>query len=163
MDISSWPMERIMLLPDNLFGQRYLYGRQNGVSDDDTEGLTIEATLPERMVIWEVGVKAFIDRTVDAAVRGSVSFWLVAHRTAVPAQIRLGHVLFPYVSAEGDPNGSLAHDTVVRQLRMGVERRGQWLGIIMASGPAVAVQFKVWLVISSVPTWIPDGIGKLYE
>lgn len=54
MDISSWPMNKKMVLPDHFFGRREVLQLAADLSDANAVYAISPAGLPEKTAIWEV-------------------------------------------------------------------------------------------------------------
>jgi len=54
MDVSKWPLDEIMQLPDHAFGRRWIVSvGRSGLSNNILYDIS-EAGLPERFVVWEI-------------------------------------------------------------------------------------------------------------
>lgn len=54
MDISKWPLNKIMQLPDWCFGRRWWVGTYIGTAADAASYFLIEESVPDRFVLWDV-------------------------------------------------------------------------------------------------------------
>lgn len=54
MDISKWPLDRIMQLPDWCFGRRWWVGKYVGTQADDPNLFIIEESVPDIFILWDV-------------------------------------------------------------------------------------------------------------
>lgn len=54
MDVSRWPLHKIMQLPDWCFGQRWWIGTYVGTAADALTYFTIEDRVPDRFVVWSM-------------------------------------------------------------------------------------------------------------
>lgn len=84
MDVSKWPLDKIMQLPDCCFGRRWWIGTYIGTAGGALTYFTIEERLPDRFVIWSMLVQGCdwtagtgIDLTIRLAYKGfdNDSFW----------------------------------------------------------------------------------------
>lgn len=53
-DISSWSMDRIMQLPDEAFGRRWITGIAISLSAASRKVRMIEPAVPDKIVIWSI-------------------------------------------------------------------------------------------------------------
>jgi len=54
MDVSKWPIDKIMALPDWCFGMKWWVGTYVGTSADGFTPFIIEESVPDRFVLWDV-------------------------------------------------------------------------------------------------------------
>ena len=54
MDVSRWPLERRMALPDWCFGQRWWIGKTVGTTADGQVYFFIEDLPPDNFVVWDI-------------------------------------------------------------------------------------------------------------
>ena len=54
MDISKWSLDKIMELPDWVFGKRWWVGTYIGTSGASTSYFMIEESVPDKFVLWDV-------------------------------------------------------------------------------------------------------------
>lgn len=58
MHINDWPMDRIMEMPDSVFGRRWLVGVAMTLTDANPVFDISEFALPDRFILWEIVVVA---------------------------------------------------------------------------------------------------------
>jgi len=54
VDISKWPLNKIMQLPDHCFGRRWWVGTYVGTAADATTYFAIEESVPDKFILWDV-------------------------------------------------------------------------------------------------------------
>ncbi len=70
MNISNWPIDKIMGLPDHCFGRREILQLAVDLADANPVYSISPAGLPDRMVIWEVNAaaRAVVASTIHAGL-----------------------------------------------------------------------------------------------
>lgn len=156
MDIRSWPLDRIMQLPDHCFGRRWPVGvgfyTGAGISFFDIS----EAALPERCVIWGLAFAAELPSTGDHC---TFSFSLGDILPTTLAEFNAFDVLFRdfgyTVTLRRAFTISYGNGFVWVPLRYNLESGGKRLvTYIVRSTPSVLPWAAI--VVSSVPTEVPD-------
>ena len=163
MLISHWPDHKIMELPDNLFGRRWLYSLHGFSGSQDRTEWRFLGTLPERVVIWELCARAKYKQDAAGDADARFKLVLVDDANASDADINNGEPVFGYCWEEDTGERTIAFDLEVRRLRMLVHTQGKRFAITAIGAAADNAEFEIGIVVSSVPVSIPDGIGKLYE
>lgn len=54
MDISRWPLDKIMQLPDHCFGRKWWVGTYVGTTADAPNYFLIEESVPDIFILWDV-------------------------------------------------------------------------------------------------------------
>ncbi len=156
MDIRNWPLDKIMQLPDNLFGQHWPVGIS---VFHETELLLYdisEMALPEVMVIWEMNY-IYCQATLGAGecslALGDVLPTTDAQFDALEPLFRdLGQLVFPRRHLVAQAVGG----TRRMNMRKAVHTAGRRLvGRFEFAGP-LTQWGQAYLVISSIPKEVPD-------
>ncbi|MBA7610302.1 hypothetical protein ES703_17509 [subsurface metagenome] len=156
MDVSRWPMDRIMQLPDHCFGRRWpIAVTVIGAAASPRFDIS-EMALPERCVIWEFTVlfaKEILAEAVFEIRLGDVL-------PTTMAQFREYEVLFKGVRGQAVPDG-LIHVTSMtsvnwQNFKMPVQSTGRRIVVGIDIGVAVGDQIQVALTVSSIPREVPD-------
>lgn len=156
MDVRNWAMDQIMQLPDNCFGQRWVIGLTSNVPNANAIFDICEAGLPEVCVIWEVCYTCFgsIGMTLD------IGLALGDQPPATEAAYALLPSLMPEVVSRTSGRG---HQEILTNVEISIRRPR----LVVASGGrrivgrfirvlGNAVGGQVALVVSSIPTEVPD-------
>ncbi|MBA7562200.1 hypothetical protein ES708_03849 [subsurface metagenome] len=158
MNIRDWSLDRIMQLPDACFGQQWPIGLA-GQPLLDTPAFDIsEAALPDTTVIWEVLTWTAHVPTVPVIIE----IYLGDHLPATDAEFRAMEPLFSGVrdvnnrpsSFEANRNMFLA----VSRIKMAAKAQGRRLVARFSTDNATAIDSHVILVVSSIPTEVPDWL-----
>lgn len=159
MDIRNWPIDRIMQLPDCCFGRRWPISVSMEQATKATYYDISEAGMPERCVIWSFvpWMSGYTAEFVD------VSLALGDVLPANDAEFDANEVLFRDIGviAGGRRRVTLSHNPgpLVLPLRLPIEATGRRLigrFVWTATGGATIL---VILVISSIPTEVPDWLS----
>lgn len=158
MNISRWPINEIMQLPDHVFGQRWPVGvvqRQSeiGVYYDISEG-----ALPEKCVIWHSSIY-----TLEyATITGSISVSLGDNLPTTDAEFDAMEPLFRNVGIVVAGRSSFYFGRYP-MIAAWPERR-----FVAAAGRRIVGRFEwtaavAWsmsflAVVSSIPTEVPDWL-----
>jgi len=161
MNISQWPISKIMQLPDHCFGRRHLVSVTK-LHIGASAGWDIsELALPEIMVIWELILSS------DGGENGLVLMRLALGDqlpTSV-AQMTALEPLFNGFGLQGLGPRTIRftgrRDYTIRNLRMPVRTSGRRLVLENIPPPAETYMCSAGIVISSIPKEIPDCL--LYQ
>lgn len=156
MDISNWPLGRIMQLPDCCFGQRWPVGCSgNTLGISITFGVSMQA-LPERCVIWEVvyqvtGVAkqiCYFDLRLSDVVPPDTFSWIAMERL-IPG---IGQITGEGENMPVDSGAACFRLTMKKPVQTGGQRMLGRFEFTTAT-PSIAV---ATVVVSSIPKEIPD-------
>lgn len=158
MDIRNWPIDKIMQLPDHCFGRRWPIGLLGSPYLDNPVFDISEASLPDTTVIWKL------------------SMW-TSSLTAKPlfVEIRLGDhlpttdaefwAMEPVFSGVRDANNLPSSFEFNRNMliftgdmKMAVKAQGRRLVVRFVADDPLAINIFVNIVVSSVPTEVPDWL-----
>ncbi|GAH58066.1 unnamed protein product, partial [marine sediment metagenome] len=94
MDIRNWPMDRIMQLPDECFGRRFLVSCSLAYADAGSTFDISEIALPEACVLWSLNVAWYNEDTATHYIR-------LALGDQLPATVAMMDALEPLISGLG--------------------------------------------------------------
>jgi len=158
MNISNWPLNRIMQLPDNCFGQRYLMSCYIETDGTTKKWDISEMALPEVFVLWELNV-------LTTYMGSDLSFVRLALGDQLPtavAQMDALEPLFPGFGVQGaDPRVfrvSWASNLRFMKLRKAFRPSGRRLIMEAYSTADKLPVVQAGIVISSIPTEVPDWL-----
>lgn len=156
MDVRNWSMDQIMQLPDSCFGTRFLVSA-NAISDAGEAAWDIsELGFPETVVIWEFSIFSPAYAPGDHVCRIALGDQLPATTAAMGAL----EPLLPGFGAQGagPRNVRILSNTPVRfnKLRVPIRAGGRRLIVEIDPAAEVALNVEVMLVVSSIPTEVPD-------
>ena len=159
MDIRNWGLDKVMQLPDWCFGRRWpIFCRVTAGEGSQLWDIS-ELKLPDVCVVWEFG--AWIARSsfeVD-------TFRLALGRflPATAAQMDALEPLFNGLGAQGPgPRQIDAHRSGqlrMENLRMPVQAQGKNLILEATEATDKSGTIQVYIVISSIPTEVPDWLA----
>lgn len=163
MDIRNWPMDRIMQLPDEAFGRRWLVGVGFVLADADPVFDISEFALPDRFIIWEIVAVAV--GTFSEVVHVGLSLGDIVPTSE--AEFDAMEIIFGGIrTGEGDI-GEIEvlpfAPTYIRGLKQMVPANGRRLVGKAIRGLGAPVGATVNLTISSIPTEIPDWLSSVHR
>jgi len=156
MDIRNWPLERVMQLPDCLFGRKWIVAESLSVAGG-AEGFVISAdALPDRCVVWTMFVSAYRDGTAPAVAEFRLG-------QQIPADLTAFRLLDPIIGPAGftgivrsalqcSSYGLLA----AIDIRLPILSSGRKLVLRLEAIGAVALVIQAGIVISSIPNEVPE-------
>ena len=162
MDIRNWPMDRIMQLPDNAFGQRWIVsvaarGKVVGANYDISE-----MALPERCVVWTVFFLASVSS-------GMVNDITLSMGDKLPASDAEFDVLEPLMRDLGYYDGTRRYielysrtSVVVLPMRKLIHSVGRRLVGRLTFEALSTTPTYAGLVVSSIPTEVPDCLLSVH-
>ena len=160
MNISEWPLQQIMQLPDEAFGRRFIVSCQARPPGGATHRRMSSITLPEIMVVWELLIAGW---TSD----GTRAVFKIAMGNQVPgsdAEFMNLESMFPGLGEDGiEPrNIQIKSDWQheLRRLRFPVRTAGRQMVVSMENTGAASAVLTVMIVISSIPKDIPSWFGS---
>lgn len=160
MDISKWNTNQIMQLPDWCFGGRYWVGEYMGGTLGVVEYKSGQEVLPHRFVLWGIMLSARSPNCLEA-LRLTIRLAGSAPSSATNAETMA--LLLDGISTAGTvyefypvQNGV----TWIGPIRQLVEPNGRKLSMVSNGDQAITYEMTVGLLISAVPTEIPDWLVK---
>lgn len=156
MNIRDWPIDRIMQLPDNCFGTRFLVSCTADGGDENHGWDISEIALPERCVVWEM--QWFFD-----TIRYQVDFFRIVLGDILPAsaaEVDALEPLFPGLGIQGASPRLITclgyAENGIKTLRFPVMSKGRRLIIEVRRDAVGGGRMTVVIVVSSIPTEVPD-------
>lgn len=158
MDVSRWPLHRIMALPDWCFGRRWWVGTYIGLSDGKWNIVIAEENLPDKFVVWGL---LFCGRSVEMTEAFRFSVRLVDQVTPGVAFTSNEDLLFKGIS-DGrmqyefyfQPN-STVWIPAERQI---IESRGRKIAIMGNGDQTNTAETTLGVLISGIPKEVPDWV-----
>lgn len=156
MDIRNWPMDKILQLPDGVFGRRWPVSvSAKGTGPIPTFDIA-EMAFPERIVVWEVQYNGWrvdpnVVQTVRIGLADQLPVTVAVMDTSAPFLRSLGFVVGGLTAFYLPNSGNL----IFPNLKVGVETGGRRL---VGYFVTLSTDWDVWLTVtvSSIPTEVPD-------
>ncbi len=159
MDIRDWPNGGIMQLPDCCFGRRWpvVFG---GVITAPTSTVYYisELALPERCVLWELGVGSE-GVTTKLRMLTNYSFKVGDQLPATAAEFVAMEDMFPGCDEVLNGARIMRDGVVLRRLRVPIASAGRRVVLRVGVPGDENTFFVVGLVFSSFPTEVPDWLS----
>ena len=158
MDISKWPVDKIMELPDWCFGQRWWVGVNVGTSLAEAVPFLIEESVPDVFVLWDVLV---LSAATEGQTRTDLTIRLCRQAPTIENVLEMRRLLRglsqPHLYYEIQlPADVAVHLGPMRNL---IEARNDRVGgIFKRLGATAAQEAQVALLISGMPREVPDWI-----
>lgn len=156
MDIRDWPMDKIMQLPDEVFGRRWPIILGASVGAGSSAFRLSELGLPERSVLWEIHGS---ERIFSDPVNALGSHILLALGDQVPLGFTQFAALEDLLANAGvfiSGHYSLTGHTHLTRLRMPIASGGRRVIADLINDGGATTVMQVELVFSSVPNEISD-------
>lgn len=158
MDISRWPLDRIMQLPDWCYGRRWWIGMYLGTQAAQTSYFLIPESVPDVFVLWDI---LFYTTGNTAATHANLSLRLcrqaptstnlktfkrLLHGIADPKQFYDFHL----------PSVAVTHLGPMRNL---IEARNDRIGgAVKLVGETADCENGIGFLISGIPREVPDWV-----
>ena len=158
MDVSKWPHDKIMQLPDWCFGRRWWIGTYLGTVNDDVTYFKMEENLPDWFVVWQLLLThqndsdtCFVNLTVrlgqDVPTSATMlSFERLFRHVGTPQQFyefTLARFITFYLT----------------DLRVLVESKGRTIvGALKVKTGTKTLENNLAIQISSIPKEVPDWV-----
>lgn len=158
MNISNWPIGRIMQLPDCCFGQKWLVTAEGYSANGARAWDMSELAYPDRMVLWEVNLCwVFSD---DWGQRARIAMADVLPRTA--GMMSANVPLLQGIGIQG-PEPRFIYSNIYGgnekiSLRKYMEPQGKRLVIEAYSTAEHYLRIRVHTVVSSMPNEVPEWL-----
>ena len=156
MDISNWPMEKIMQLPDSAFGTRFSIIMSASVIGPVTTVFTLSIALPDRCILHELSIGSTVQSSGLSSVLTDCSLSLGG---SLPASVTEFDLLEPLLTGiEEKLFGSkiMRPPLHLTRLHLPVLAQGRKVVLRVHVIPPFVSQLSVGLVFSSIPNEIPD-------
>ena len=156
MDISKWPIEKVMQLPDSAFGTRFVLSFSQTVPGFIFKWGLSELSFPDRAVIYSLAI--IVQSPVDRDVGVRISLGLELPRTieqfdTLPSLlpnfgiVSGGRLTIPFITAA---NYRLDF------LRQPVLAQGKKLAVELSSPSSGTSLVSVFVVVAAIPDEVPD-------
>lgn len=158
MNISQWPLSRIMQLPDCCFGRRWPVIFSGYETAGASSYLISRTGLPDMCVLWEVWTSAIFvwsDNLGFPVGRTTYGLRLGDQLPVGLAQWREFEPLFPE-SEEADY--ILRPHFVLRNIRKPFHAQGRRVVLHLNRNDIEQTSWNVGLIFSSIPTEVPDWL-----
>ena len=162
MNISNWPNEKIMQLPDECFGRRWPIISSRTIAVATTVQWLIKASLPDRCILWSVGICGFGINQWN----GTIKIALGDNEPATDAEFDAFERIIP-----GDFQNDLNEGAIYMSwttlvplmMRMPLKPQGRRFAV-QVYNPAAAqtMFFNIIFTISSIPTDVPIQLCEEY-
>lgn len=156
MNISEWPLSKIMQMPDEAFGSRWLVGGEVRPTEEQRLWTISPLAFPETIVVWELYMTAWTEATARAVFR-------IALGDQIPISTAMMNALEPVFPGIGylGPQPQEIHlkdypFLGLRKIRMPVKTSGRRLVIEYFNSGAATSLMTCILTVSSVPREVPD-------
>lgn len=158
MDISRWPIHKVMALPDWCFGQKWWIGMTIGTSADTVTYFYISDKPPDNFVVWDILVSP---GGVVAATRVDVALCL-CNEAPVVGNIRTLTGLLRQFGTKGevyDMHLSPNSVSYLGPMKVAVEAVNQGIGGAFKLPNETAVcESTVAVLISAIPREVPNWV-----
>lgn len=158
MDIRNWPLDRIMQLPDCVFGRRWpvICG---GVVETETDVYSIVRTaIPDRAVIWEI----LVSTKTTVSIIAFFEFAWADQLPTTAAQWSRQEKMFPCQGVLDGVDYNIAGGGGVgyhiTRLKLPSPAAGLRPAFRLDGASSDAAELCVTFIISSVPTEVPDWL-----
>ena len=158
MDISKWPIHKVMALPDWCFGQKWWIGMTVGTTEGTEEYFFIADLPPDNFVVWDILVSP---GGVVAATSVDVALCL-CKETPVVGNIRILTGLLRQFGTKGqhyDMHLSPNSVSYLGPMKVAVEAVNQGIGgCLKLKDETATCESTIAILISAVPREVPDWV-----
>lgn len=156
MDISKWPIEKILQLPDSCFGRKWLIGVAGTANSGGVSWDICDLAFPDRAVIWGVFIQSHQDHFNVLDFRLALG----DRKPTTTAQMDSLEALLPSVGLPGREPKDILYDHALAfmflDMKFPVLPQGRRL-VFELSAQAIGIATVMCnVLISSIPTEIPD-------
>lgn len=158
MDISRWPLDRIMQLPDWCYGRRWWVGTNLGTALAESVPFLVEESVPDVFVLWDVLV---LSAAAEGQTRTDITIRL-CRQAPTTANVRAMRRLLrglsqPHLYYEIQLPADIAiHLGPMRNL---IEARNDRIGgIFKRMGATGSQEAQIAFLISGIPREVPDWV-----
>lgn len=156
MDVSKWPLEKIMQLPRHFFGRRWpVFVEVTGVPDSSKWDIS-EIALPDVGIIWHFGYEISTNA-------GMLAHWRLAWGDKLPTETAEMDELEPVFHGLGKqgkpPRTVYVISTIERnwfECRQQVEFKERRLILEVTTPADKYIIVRAWIIVSSIPKMIID-------
>lgn len=159
IDIRAWPVDRIMCLPDHVFGQRWVVNSSQVIAGNTTNRWLVQRSLPNRFVLWSLRFGGLTEFPLYLAFKFAMGDQTPADEAAFDGNPRL----FPgKLDTAGEEGDLYVSGIDVREMNMRRMIQGDGLRFVCSCfNPSAAgtARITVSFEISSVPSTIPSCLS----
>lgn len=158
MNIRDWPVDRIMQLPDHCFGRKIIVSCAPQAPGNDTGWDISEIALPERAVLWQFSCWSVYSTSENDSFRLALGDQLPTSTVMMDAL----EPLFPGFGLQGPGPRKIwmaqYGAPILFDFRIPLMSGGRRLVTEMTTIGAVAKDMIITLIVSSMPTEVPDWL-----
>lgn len=164
MRIDNWPINKIMQLPDDVFGRRYMVSMTAQSLAGAAAWDMAESPLPDKAVIWSMASIVHVDdRNVD-----NFRLALGNELPTTVAQMSLLDPIFPGLGIQGPEPRAIPHSfymgLTIANMKTFVQGGGRKPILEVTGSDAANATLTVIMIVSSFPSevdsWWISGPGK---
>ena len=158
MDVSRWPLHKIMMLPDWCFGRRWWVGSYAGNTSGQVYYFCSEENLPDWFVVWGF-LLSFKENAALSAIRATIR--LARNTAEITANAMTMERLCKGISAHTIlyefyvPQNGLIWINGIRTIHESKDRR---IAFATNGDQVIAYEGTVGVLISGVPREVPDWV-----
>lgn len=156
MDISNWPLGKIMLLPDHAFGRRFIVSAEVRATGDETVWDISEIAFPEVCVLWQLVIRPYQCVSLAGGIR-------IALGDQLPTSTAMMDALEPLVPGLGIQGAEPRLISVAMMagwlnigMRFPIHVGGRRLVLEGSCADQKTTWASVHVLVSSVPKEVPD-------
>lgn len=160
MDIRNWPMEKIMQLPDCIFGQRYIVSCNVEVDGEASSWDISEIAFPDICVFWTLGIYWYYHK-------GHVDYIRLALGDQLPTTQAMMSELEPLINGYGmqgpgprEIHSYLNSSQEIVHMKKLISAQGKRMIIEGHSTGTGAVKVRAYVEVSSIPKEVPDWLAS---
>jgi len=158
MDISKWPLDKIVQLPDFCFGRRWFVGMIFGKDGPGMDVAVSDEPLPNRMVVWALFCSGRQAEMTSWEITYRLTSNLIETSATIDKLVKvfrgMGHPSF--VNEIWSQSGTPVY---WRGLRNFVEAQGRRLCMGLTTNDGTGYrEFAAGLLISAFPREVPDWV-----
>ncbi len=156
MDISNWPMDKIMQLPDSAFGTKFSVFISGNANAAATVFFISDFALPDRCVLWEVSIAIREQANISSFHASNVSLKLGTQAITTNAQAAALEDLLTGMNENIGGARFVRGTVLLTRLRLPLSPQGRKVVAVLHNTILLPATMVVGLVFSAIPTEIPD-------
>lgn len=160
MDISKWPINKIMQLPDCCFGKRWPIMISGSVGAAITEFNVSGQTLPDKWVLWELDVIIWPSADVYTGRLFHTSIAMGEHKPANEAEFDKLDGILPGASYMSNGRKTLLGPFCARNIKQNFIGNGRKICTRVRNVAGITTTYSVNLIISTIPKEVPDWLSS---
>ncbi len=158
MDVSRWPIDRILQLPDWCFGRRWWVGEYMGSTQGRAMYRIGEENLPDWFVVWGILISCNSPACLQAM---RLTMRLGTILPTEPTDVNGMDRIFDGISKSKITYEFYANPNAVTWInaeKIIHESRGRRLVLIANGDQTIAYEMTAGMLISSIPREVPDWV-----